>query len=169
MQSAAPRDGPHRCGQGVAARPGPRDSRGRWLSAWQEKIRLLTASLHGAPRFLCSPRSRRLVEAPSDSRHGAVVLAHRDRRHRYHRRVYPLWYEYSQTVLVLFTDECTYRIEIGFSLALFGVTIWALVYHRGTRDINRLMCTATVLLFILSTLVRHASKPSNETNSLYYT
>lgn len=46
----------------------------------------------------------------------------------------------------------------GFSLALCGATIWALVYKRSTRNVNRVMCTATCLLLILSTMVSEVSQ-----------
>ena len=44
-------------------------------------------------------------------------------------------------------------VTSGFSVFLSGVTLWALVHKRSTKNINILMCTATLLLFTLGTLV----------------
>ena len=64
--------------------------------------------------------------------------------------MHSLWYVVSQ----LHVPDGINRLRAGLSLALFGVTVWALVYKRATTEVNRLMCTAAVLLFLLSTLVR---------------
>ncbi|KAH7904415.1 hypothetical protein BJ138DRAFT_914059 [Hygrophoropsis aurantiaca] len=43
-------------------------------------------------------------------------------------------------------------ILYGFSLMMFGGTVWALSYRRHKRDINRLMMAIAFLLLILSTI-----------------
>ncbi|KAH7906431.1 hypothetical protein BJ138DRAFT_635681 [Hygrophoropsis aurantiaca] len=43
-------------------------------------------------------------------------------------------------------------ILYGFSLMMFGGTMWALSYRRHKRDINRLMMAIAFLLLILSTI-----------------
>lgn len=54
---------------------------------------------------------------------------------------------------VLWTMTLNHMWPIGISLALCGATMWALVYRRTTAQINRPLCTATVLLLVLSTAV----------------
>ncbi|ETW75179.1 hypothetical protein HETIRDRAFT_442452 [Heterobasidion irregulare TC 32-1] len=40
----------------------------------------------------------------------------------------------------------------GFSLFMFGITLWVLFYHRATKDVNRPMVVVAVLLFAFSTM-----------------
>ena len=42
----------------------------------------------------------------------------------------------------------------GFSLLMFGGTIWQLVARRSTQKVNRKMLTAACLLLLCSTVVR---------------
>ena len=43
---------------------------------------------------------------------------------------------------------------IGFSLFMFGITLWVLLYRRSTKDVNRPMVVVAILLFAFSTMVR---------------
>jgi len=46
------------------------------------------------------------------------------------------------------------RSEQGFSLLMFGGTIWTLLSQRSTRPVNRKMFIVACLLLLISTVVR---------------
>jgi len=52
------------------------------------------------------------------------------------------------TVVSIIVESIIY----GFSIFMFGVTVWILVYSRPTERVNYLMCVAVSLLFILGTM-----------------
>ncbi|KAI0266375.1 hypothetical protein BC834DRAFT_823587 [Gloeopeniophorella convolvens] len=43
-------------------------------------------------------------------------------------------------------------ILYGFSLFMFGVTLWVLIYRRTTKRVNRIMVVISILLFVFSTM-----------------
>lgn len=41
----------------------------------------------------------------------------------------------------------------GFSVFMFGATMWVLLYHRGGQKVNRAMIAVACALFVFSTMV----------------
>ncbi|KAA1472618.1 hypothetical protein DENSPDRAFT_778766 [Dentipellis sp. KUC8613] len=48
----------------------------------------------------------------------------------------------------------------GFSVFMYGVTLWVLFYRRSTKEVNRSMVVVATLLFVFSTMVSPRASPA---------